>query len=244
MSSSRKQPFPFKKAARCGLAAALLIAAMPAARAGGPGDVAGYLTTGDSSAVTDAFGECWHTAEWRRGMRFHHCEPSTQVRPVAAPAGETPAAAPELAAAPKPAVTPRPAGSARPAPIRISIDALFDFDSAALKPEGRAALDALAQRIDHAAYRSASITGHADRLGTPGYNLLLSERRAQAVRAYLGTRGVDVARIGAKGVGSSEPATPPKQCDGLGRARLIQCLQPDRYAEIAVVSGALTASAQ
>lgn len=230
MSSLQSRSPVFRKPALSVFAAAVLAAAIPAARAGDPG---GYLTISNGSAVTDASGECWHTGEWSPGMRLGRCEPV--ARAAAAPAREV------LAAAPKPASRP---AKAAPAPIRISIDTLFDFDSATLKPEGRAALESLASRIDRSPYRRASVTGHADRLGTPGYNLLLSERRAQAVRAYLGAHGLQLARIGAKGVGSSEPATSPEQCKGLGRAALIRCLQPDRYAEIDVVSGALSASAQ
>lgn len=230
MSSTQIRSSVFRKAARSGIAAAVLAAAIPAARAG---DLGGYLSASNGKAVTDASGECWHTGEWHSGMRLGRCEPSAPA--AAAPAREV------LAAAPAPATRP---AKAAPAPIRISVDTLFDFDSATLRPEGRAALQSLASRIDRSPYRQATVTGHADRLGTPGYNLLLSERRAQAVRAYLGTHGLQLARIGAKGVGSSEPATSPEQCKGLGRAALIRCLQPDRYAEIAVVSSAPTASAK
>ena len=104
-------------------------------------------------------------------------------------------------------------------------------------------LDKLESQLAHAAYRSVDITGHTDRIGAPGYNRHLSERRAQAVRDYLADHGLDLRKITTKGVGSSEPSTSKSQCHGLRGARFIQCLQPDRYAEVAVFGTALQASA-
>ena len=141
------------------------------------------------------------------------------------------------------------AGEARPlappveAPFRLSADTLFEFDSAVLTQEGRVALHLLEQRIGGAGYDSVKITGHTDRLGAPSYNQRLSVRRARAVRTYLAAHGLDAGRISAKGVGSAQPMTAPGWCEGPRSVRLIQCLQPDRYAEVTVVGAARTASA-
>lgn len=221
------------------LAAALIVAA-PVARASWAGDSDGYVTDREGQPVTDSFGDCVHTGYWQPGMRFAHCEPQP-IKPVAA-ALEPPKAPNAVAPARKAQEPARPAP--RPAPFRLSADALFDFDSARLRPEGRAALDVVEQRIAGAVYRSVQITGHADRIGSPGYNLHLSERRALAVRAYLAERGLDAGKISAKGVGSAESLTASGQCDGLHDALLIQCLQPDRYAEVTVVADARAASAR
>jgi OOP family OmpA-OmpF porin len=189
-----------------------------------PGEnTSGYLTTyGDP--VRDSFGDCWHTREWRAGMRFGDCEPKLAAA-LAAPVGKMPV----LAHSKLPLQAPKPV------PFKFSTDTLFDFDSAVLKPQGRAALDKLEARIAHASYREAEVVGHSDRIGSPGYNEELSQRRAQAVRDYLAARGLDAHKIEAKGVGSSEPVTAQDECRGLGRAELIRCLQPDRYAEITAI---------
>ena len=49
------------------------------------------------------------------------------------------------------------------------------------------------------------VEGHTDAAGTPGYNLNLSQRRAQAVVRYLGQHGVEASRLIAKGYGQSRP---------------------------------------
>jgi OOP family OmpA-OmpF porin len=205
------------------LAIAPLVYVTPAAA------VEGYVTSRyDHQPVRSGFGACVHDREWQPGMRFADCEPAP-VQPVAAAA---PQAAPEQE--PPLAEAPAPQPVAVPVAFLVSVDELFDFDSASLRPEGRAALDALANKIATSTYDSVAIVGHADRIGAAGYNQQLSERRAQALRDYLVAEGIDAQRISAKGVGSSEPVTTKADCAGARGARLIQCLQPNRYADVTV----------
>jgi OOP family OmpA-OmpF porin len=223
-------------------AAAALAAAFSAARASAPGDAVGYVLSADGRPVVDPFGDCWHTNEWQRGMHFANCEP--KARRAAAVSGATARAAPRHAPAAKAALVaakpaPRPA-----APLRLSADTLFPFDSDVLTAQGRSILDGLDKRIANAGYRFVDISGHADRLGTPSYNRRLSERRAEAVRDYLVEHGIDAHRIRARGLGSANPVTSSARCAGLPRKRLIECLQPDRYAEVTVVGTVHTASAR
>jgi len=193
-------------------------------------DAAGYLTTPQRAPVTASAGECVHTGEWMPGMRFANCEP----QPVKAEVAPAPVQAPEVVVIVREAI-------AVAKPFTLSLDTLFDFDSAILKADADAALDALAQQIGQADYQKVDIVGHADRIGAPLYNQRLSERRAQAVRAYLAAHGVDESKISFSGVGSSDPAT-GTQCNGLRGARLIACLQPDRFAEVTVVGTQSSAS--
>lgn len=227
--------------ARALAVAAALTSACPVARASTSAGAAGYLISADRRPVADSFGACWHTREWRPGMRFASCEPklAKTTGPVAASTG-TVRAAPvpgPVAEAAKPAPK-------RPAPLRLSAGTLFEFDSVALTAKGRAALDALDRQIAGADYRYVDVSGHADPLGTASYNRILSARRAEAVRDYLAGHGIDAHRIRTQGLGSEDAVTSGAQCQGLQRAGLIRCLQPDRYAEIAVVGAARTASAQ
>jgi OmpA-OmpF porin, OOP family len=75
------------------------------------------------------------------------------------------------------------------------------------------------------------ITGHTDRLGSDKYNQKLSERRAEAVKAYLVGKGVESSRLTAQGKGKSQPVV---QCNDkkMKRADLIKCLEPNRRVEI------------
>ena len=85
-------------------------------------------------------------------------------------------------------------------------------------------------------YDAVEVTGHTDRIGSHAYNLKLSARRAEAVRAYLVSSGaVASGKIAAKGVNGANPVTKPGDCKGSkpGKA-LIACLQPDRRVDVEV----------
>lgn len=225
---------------RLSWSAAALVALAPAIHVAPAAAVEGYVTTRyDHQPLRDGYGGCVHDYEWQPGMRFADCEPEPVV--AAAPQPENalqPEQEPPLAEAPPHAPLP----VARPVPFRLSVDALFDFDSATLKPEGRAALDALAGELASSTYDSVAIVGHADRIGATKYNQSLSERRARVLRDYLASKGIDAQKISSSGVGSSQPVT-LGQCDHLRGARLLACLQPDRYAEVTVAGTAVQVSA-
>jgi OOP family OmpA-OmpF porin len=70
--------------------------------------------------------------------------------------------------------------------------------------------------------------GHADRLGSEAYNQILSEDRAEAVKAYLVGKGIEPDRVRTEGRGATQPATKPGECAGGRSEKLIACLQPDR----------------
>jgi outer membrane protein OmpA-like peptidoglycan-associated protein len=89
----------------------------------------------------------------------------------------------------------------------LSIQLQFEFDSAQLTGDALVKLDAVGSALQSAALRAARfhVSGHTDAAGKPDYNLILSKRRAEAVRAYLIARhGVDSGRIVATGRGADE----------------------------------------
>jgi OOP family OmpA-OmpF porin len=143
-----------------------------------------------------------------------------EVAPVAAVVEPTPAPAPEAAPAPV-ACTPTMET------ITVAAEKLFGFDKANLKDDGKAALDEAATKIKaNADIELVLVTGHTDRLGSDAYNQKLSERRANQVKAYLVSQGVDASRLQAVGKGESEPVV---ACDGVkGSKALKECLQPNR----------------
>jgi len=125
-------------------------------------------------------------------------------------------------------------------PVSLSADALFDFDSATLKPEGIEAIDALAARLKRlSAIDNVGVTGYTDRFGTVAHNRDLSRRRAQAVADALKDRGVNPARFDVRGAGASAPVA---ICPGAKSAAVIACLAPNRRVELRV-SGQMASAA-
>ena len=138
-------------------------------------------------------------------------------------------------------VTPPPA----PAPVVVtpaaqrvnfSADTLFGFDTANVRPEGRAELDKFSNQLTGTRYDTIKVEGHTDRKGSAAYNQTLSTERAESVKAYLVNSGrLDPAKISAVGQGESMPVTTMADCpDSLPRAQLITCLQPDRRVDVEV----------
>ena len=112
--------------------------------------------------------------------------------------------------------------------------ALFDFDAYQLRPAGRAALDDFLGRLKGTSLGMIRAVGHADRLGSEGYNQILSEDRAEAVKAYLVSKGIEPDRVRAEGRGTRQPVTKPGECADAKNAKVIACLQSDRRVGIEV----------
>ena len=85
---------------------------------------------------------------------------------------------------------------------------LFDFDSYELDAEDRATLDAQAAWLAQHQNVRVTIEGHADERGTREYNLALGDRRANAARVYLESRGVAPGRMQVISWGKERPAVP------------------------------------
>ena len=111
--------------------------------------------------------------------------------------------------------------------ITIQSEALFDFDKYTIKGKNNQVLNDVAAKIkEHDDVEFILITGHTDKIGTDAYNQKLSERRADAVRKYLVSHGVNDVRIKSVGKGESEPVV---DCTGVrGNKKIIECLAPNR----------------
>ncbi len=158
--------------------------------------------------------------------------------PAPAPAPAAPPPQPVAKPAPPPA-EPKPAPVAKPAPqkpaaLTVSSTGLFEFNQATLSPQARSRLDSevVAKARDFGNVAHVQIDGHADRLGSPQYNQRLSEKRAEAVRAYLVSMGFDAGRMDIIGFGKTNPV---KSCPGnMERKALIECLAPNRRVAVEV----------
>ena len=149
---------------------------------------------------------------------------ATQEAPQPAPA-PAPRAESAPAPAPQPVAKPEPK---KPAIVNLASTELFEFNKATLTPAASAQLDSevIAKLKDIGSLRYIIVNGHADRLGSPQYNQKLSEKRAEAVRAYLVSKGADASKVDTLGFGKTLQV---KSCpDQKERKALIECLSPNR----------------
>jgi len=194
--------------------------------------------TPDKNVVRSGTGLCWRTGYWTPALAIEACDPDLVPKPAAAPApAPAPAATPP--AAPAPAPTPAPAAPGVQK-VTLASKALFDFDKAVLKPEGKAAIDSeIISKLNNVSkLELVLVTGHTDRIGTQAYNQKLSERRADAVRDYLVSKGVARDKIETLGMGKTQPV-PGVTCTMTAMKPLIACLAPNRRVEVEVKGDAM-----
>jgi OmpA-OmpF porin, OOP family len=145
-----------------------------------------------------------------------------------------PAPAPKPAA-PAPAPTPMPTQEAKPAPkpeapkpkpvaekVTFAADVLFDFDKSVVKPDGKSKLDDLAGKIRGINLEVVIAIGHADSIGSDAYNQKLSVRRAESVKAYLVSKGIEPNRVYTEGKGEKQPVADNKTKEGRAKNRRVE----------------------
>lgn len=123
-------------------------------------------------------------------------------------------------------------GEAAPAPVEmrqerqvitLSADTYFDFDKSDLKPEGKQAIQQLAQDLNSrgANVQKITVVGNTDSKGTDAYNQKLSERRAAAVGNYMIENGVPASLIEAYGNGERNPVADNGTAEGRAQNRRV-----------------------
>ncbi|QWD99997.1 OmpA family protein [Polynucleobacter sp. JS-Mosq-20-D10] len=117
--------------------------------------------------------------------------------------------------APKPAAT----SGVSQSKITLQADTLYDFDKATLKPEGQATLDKIAKDLSKIKLEVIIAVGNTDSVGTDAYNMALGQRRAQSVKAYLVSKGVDGSRIYTESKGKSNPVASNATAEGRAKNR-------------------------
>jgi OOP family OmpA-OmpF porin len=163
---------------------------------------------------------CWRNAFWTPATANAKCDGALVAQ---APVPPAPVAPP-----PPPQITSQK--------VTYQADALFDFDKAVLKPAGKTQLDDLASRIQGVNLEVVVATGYTDKIGSDRYNDRLSMRRAQAVKAYLVSKGIEANRIYTEGKGKRNPVV--TDCNQKNRKAMISCLAPNRRVEVEVVGTA------
>ncbi|HYF60604.1 MAG TPA: OmpA family protein, partial [Burkholderiaceae bacterium] len=120
--------------------------------------------------------------------------------------------------APPPPAPPKPTSEK----VTFAADTFFDFDRAVLKPEGKAKLDDLVGKIKAITLEVIIAVGHTDSVGSDAYNQKLSLRRAEAVKAYMVSRGIEANRVYTEGKGEKQPVADNKSTEGRAKNRRVE----------------------
>jgi OOP family OmpA-OmpF porin len=157
---------------------------------------------------------CWRDASWTPATAAVGCDGALVP---AAPMAAAPMAPPPVATAP--AVVPPAAISSK---VTFAADAFFDFDKSVLKPEGKAKLDELVGKTKDMNLEVIIAVGHTDSVGSDAYNQKLSIRRAEAVKAYLVSKGIEKNRVYTEGKGEKQPVADNKTAEGRAKNRRVE----------------------
>ena len=165
----------------------------------------------------NASGDCWRNANWTPATAAPGCGPAPAPAPAPAAAPPAPPAAP--AVAPRAAPAPQAPAASK---VTYAADAFFDFDKATLKPAGKAKLDDLVGKVKGINLEVIIAVGHTDGVGADVYNQKLSVKRAESMKAYLVSKGIEKNRIYTEGKGEKQPVADNKTTEGRNKNRRVE----------------------
>lgn len=168
------------------------------------GGVPGYMTDSDGNILFDSAGNCVHTGSWTPEMAtVVGCDGVTVKKTVEVIIGQ-------------------PSGLL--ANVSIPAASMFAFNSADLTDEGKAAIDSYRDELRPELSKAYAviILGFTDNTGDPNYNIDLSERRANAVRDYLVSTGVNPDLLRTVGLGEMYPIASNDTAEGKAMNRRVE----------------------
>jgi OOP family OmpA-OmpF porin len=161
-------------------------------------------------------GQCWRNANWTPATAHQDCDGALKPQPRVqatfvppAPTVTVPATKPEVV---KPVVVKH----------TYQAETLFDFDKSVIKPEGKKVLDELVTKLNTINLEVIIAVGHTDSIGSDSYNMQLGSRRANAVKAYLLSKGIEKNRVYTESKGERQPIADNKTAQGRAKNRRVE----------------------
>lgn len=169
--------------------------------------LASVITVSASAAIASDNWENSSGLNWKNGDGAL-CWRDNNWTPATAAKGCDGALAPKAAAS-----------SVSQSKITLQADTLYDFNKSDLKPEGKATLDKIARDLSKIKLEVIIAVGNTDSVGTDAYNIALGQRRAQSVKTYLVSKGVDGSHIYTESKGKSNPVASNATVEGRAKNR-------------------------
>ncbi|MEO8156147.1 MAG: outer membrane protein OmpA [Rhizobacter sp.] len=168
---------------------------------------------------------CWRDANWTPATANAACDGALKPPPPPPPPAPAPAPAPEPAPAPAP-VAPPPAVVVPAAPVSEKVtfaaDAFYDVGKSVLKTDAKAKLDDLVSKTSGMSLEVIIAVGHTDSDGSSAMNQKLSVARAESVKAYLVSKGIEANRVYTEGKGEKSPVADNKTKEGKAKNRRVE----------------------
>lgn len=176
----------------------------------------------DGDGVVDGLDKCPGTPAGRK-VNADGCEIDTDGDGLVDGVDKCPTVYAKTAdGCPPPAATPAPTPAA---PKKLTLEGVnFDNDKATLRPEAITILDQAAGALKEWGTVKVEIAGHTDSKADDSYNMTLSQRRAEAVRDYLISKGIDANRLTAKGYGEANPVAENDTAEGRFKNRRVELM--------------------
>ena len=183
------------------IAAGMLLANVAVAHEAGTVN-SGYVGDSQKHYITHSTGDCVRTGHWKKEDQTVDCG----LVPVAKKAPPPPPAAPTYEK------------------FTLAAEALFDHDKSVVKQAGKDALHALDNKIKSkgATVVDIDVIGHTDSDGTEEYNQALSIRRANAVKDFMVSEGIDASIIDVSGKGELSPIADNRTREGRALNRRVE----------------------
>lgn len=172
---------------------------------------------------------CWRDAGWTPATAAPECDgaikpppPAPPPAPMVAPPPPPPPPAPVVAPPVVVPVVPPPPPAPVSEKVTFAADAFFDTGKSVLKPDAQAKLADLVDKTKAVNLEVIIAVGHTDTVGSAAYNQKLSIARAEAVKKFLTSKGIETNRVYTEGKGFTQPVADNKTAEGRSKNRRVE----------------------
>ena len=164
---------------------------------------------------------CWRSGFWTPATAHPDCDGADLKPKTVAVVAEVTKPAQVETKQPTPVAAQRAPIQPKVEKVTFQAETLFDFDKSVIKPEGRARLDSFLTQLSGVKYDVVIVIGHTDSIGSDAYNMRLGLRRAESVKAYLISKGMNSNQIKTSSKGEREPVADNKTAQGRAMNRRV-----------------------